>query len=317
MSKENIYQIASLPLTNNYGGYMQSLALYIYCKEKKLNTEILDTYPKFDNFKSNMAGFLSIFFSRRYKPASKNNKRIMRMRNYYKKFVQLTAKKRFDAILIWGSDQIWREDYNVKYSYVEKYKKFFIYGASSGNKIINMSWKYLLQLKKTIQKAQSVSCRELENTNYLLSSGIKTSHVCDPTLLLSKDHYLDFFNLHQDKNIFNGDLSYLLDAKEEDFKADFTIDFDNDNLEHFIQKFKDCDRVITDSYHGVLFSIIFNKPVKIIFNKERGEERFRNIIAYANNFGEDFITFNQKKIEALRDKSINFIDNSIKEMNKI
>lgn len=37
----------------------------------------------------------------------------------------------------------------------------------------------------------------------------------------------------------------------------------------FIKKISSCSYVITNSYHGLLFGLIFRKPIKIIINKER------------------------------------------------
>ena len=36
--------------------------------------------------------------------------------------------------------------------------------------------------------------------------------------------------------------------------------------------------MITDSYHGCIFSIIFNKPFVCIYNKKRGGARFDHLI---------------------------------------
>ena len=44
----------------------------------------------------------------------------------------------------------------------------------------------------------------------------------------------------------------------------------------------DAKMVFTDSFHGCVFSIIFNKPFWVIGNKERGNARFDSLL---NLFG--------------------------------
>ena len=51
------------------------------------------------------------------------------------------------------------------------------------------------------------------------------------------------------------------------------------SIEAWIKGFADADFVITDSFHGTLFSIIFNKPFISLVNIERGASRFCSILS--------------------------------------
>lgn len=53
-------------------------------------------------------------------------------------------------------------------------------------------------------------------------------------------------------------------------------------LEGWLKGFADADFVITDSFHGTVFSIIFNKPFISLINPSRGASRFYSI---ANELG--------------------------------
>lgn len=44
----------------------------------------------------------------------------------------------------------------------------------------------------------------------------------------------------------------------------------------------DAKLVFTDSFHGCVFSIIFNKPFWVIGNKERGNARFDSLLKLFN-----------------------------------
>ena len=47
---------------------------------------------------------------------------------------------------------------------------------------------------------------------------------------------------------------------------------------HFLQGFSKCKYVVTDSFHGCVFSLIFNKPFVCIGNNMRGNARFDSLL---------------------------------------
>ena len=49
-------------------------------------------------------------------------------------------------------------------------------------------------------------------------------------------------------------------------------------VEEWIKGFIDAEFVITDSFHGTVFSILFNKPFIAIANKRRGLARFESLL---------------------------------------
>lgn len=53
-------------------------------------------------------------------------------------------------------------------------------------------------------------------------------------------------------------------------------------IEEWIRSFYDADFVITDSFHGTVFSIIFNKPFISIGNESRGKARFTSLLSMFN-----------------------------------
>ena len=46
----------------------------------------------------------------------------------------------------------------------------------------------------------------------------------------------------------------------------------------WLRAFMDAEMVIVDSFHGAVFSIIFNKPFWVIANAERGNARFESLL---------------------------------------
>lgn len=50
-------------------------------------------------------------------------------------------------------------------------------------------------------------------------------------------------------------------------------------VEQWLKSFRDAEYVVTDSFHGTVFSIIFNKPFITIGNKSRGLARFTSLLS--------------------------------------
>ena len=93
------------------------------------------------------------------------------------------------------------------------------------------------------------------------------------------------------------------------------------SIHNFLYYLVNSSAVITDSYHGTVFSIIFNKPFITIYNKFNAKERFNSIGSLFNlrkRFIEndkkiDFeqlikpLNINNKLLNKMKLKSINFI----------
>ena len=56
---------------------------------------------------------------------------------------------------------------------------------------------------------------------------------------------------------------------------------DNDatlSVEEWLAMFRDAEYIITDSFHGTVFSIIFRKEFAVIINRDRGASRFVSLL---------------------------------------
>ena len=88
-------------------------------------------------------------------------------------------------------------------------------------------------------------------------------------------------------------------------------------VERWIQGFNKAAIIITDSFHGCVFSIIFNKPFIVYANEKRGIARFRSLLEMFN-LEDRLITnsseFNQAKLHSAIDwTKVNFIKEEKKE----
>lgn len=220
-------------------------------------------------------------------------------------------KNRYDAVIV-GSDQTWRPKYSPNiYNYFldflendESIKKI-AYASSFGTSEWEFNKEETHRCAELAKKFDAVSVREKSGvdlcSDYL---DVKAEWVLDPTLLLTKEDYKAVVNK---KNLpkRSGLFSYVLDEND---KITKTIEHIADilELEHFtnqpkwrrndkagksleelkypsvegwLKAFDDADFVVTNSFHGTVFSIIFNKPFLTIVNKERGASRFHSLLS--------------------------------------
>lgn len=206
--------------------------------------------------------------------------------------------ERFDTFII-GSDQVWRDSYGRVESYFCDFlkknngKKILSYAASFGLS----QWQFNEERTKTLsdlsKNFQAISVRENDAVGLCERNlGVKAEWVLDPTLLLSKEDYIKLIDKTEQSE---GNLMcYILDESEE--KSDFinkikkekklnafSVMKDNKGvyppIEKWLRGFYDAKFVVTDSFHGMVFSIIFEKPFFVILNKQRGASRFLSLLS--------------------------------------
>lgn len=212
----------------------------------------------------------------------------------------------FDAYIV-GSDQVWRpvitwNIYNMYLDFVQynDYVKKIAYAASFGVD----NWEYndeqTDKCKELIKKFDAISVREASGINlcrdYL---NVDAQHVLDPTMLLSADDYCKLIENSGEKYNYNGEVCvYILDMTPQ--KETLIQNFCNKNnlswyrvgapyengdvpsIESWLAGFDKAKYVITDSFHGSVFSIIFKKPFVSIGNDARGMSRFHSLLRLFN-----------------------------------
>jgi len=268
-------------------------------------------------------------------------------------------KENYDIVIV-GSDQTWRPQYspniyNYFLDFLEDNKEItkVAYATSFGTSEWEFSDEETQRCKYLVQKIDAVSVREKSGIalckQYL---EIDPKWVLDPTMLLTKEDYLKVAS--QGKVPFRkGLFSYILDETKAISNTIDTVKsilnlatFTNQPLcrsnncqgkkleeliypsvEGWIKAFDQADFVVTNSFHGTVFCIIFNKPFLTIVNKQRGASRFHSLLSefkledrlvYEEDTHIESIvkspvdfTFVNQRWEALKDESIEFLYKSL------
>lgn len=208
-----------------------------------------------------------------------------------------------------GSDQVWRDWWGDKsilgYYFLDFLKgrkaKRISYAASFGNDDIRdvMSEEDVKYVAPYISSFDSVSVREKSATTILESVwGVQGSEtVIDPTLLLDAQQYSDLIESTSVKDqsiqpIFSyvlgetPELLNFIDRIQESRKQPVTRirahgGSENDILppvEYWLKGYRDAELVVTNSFHGMMFSVINNTDFIIIGRKSGGLSRIKDFL---------------------------------------
>lgn len=197
-----------------------------------------------------------------------------------------------------GSDQVWRpwcspNIGNYFFDFLDYDTPRIAYAASFGTDRWEISEEQTPRVKELAARFKAISVREASGVGlckkYL---GIEAQHVLDPTMLLSAEDYIALTG-ENDYPHERYIATYILDPNPAKKKAikDAARAFGLrvvpvgrmhrdcfDSVGSWLATIAHADRVITDSFHGTVFSIIFRRPVKILENDIRGNSRLKSLI---------------------------------------
>ena len=338
--------ILSIYLHTNYGGILQAYALQTYLKKMGHDAIIIDggqyaNYLPFGNCLRIVRWILvevkkgrwpnlyecPLFNNHKLKPFINKNMKLMK---YHK--IKDIKSENFDAIIV-GSDQVWRKYGHIKdmaYYYLDFTSDWSIKRISYAASFGNADWLYNAdetnRCSQMLEKFSGISVREFEGKvlckKYLHA---EAEVVIDPTLLFLKEHYLEFC---QDSKLCSHDfLTYILDKDENKNKSLSILEGilgeksyeinrvdilgQKPSIESWLTCFRNAKFIFTDSFHGCVFSIIFNKPFIVYSNPTRGTSRFKTLLNLLDL--QERMVYNPTEIEAVYNKNIdwNLVNNKL------
>ena len=230
--------------------------------------------------------------------------------------LQLIDKYSFEGYTV-GSDQVWRPCYSpniyndfLDFCQEKKNIRRIAYAASFGVNEWEFNDEQTKECSRLAKLFDAISVREDSGTElcseYL---GVDAMHVLDPTLLLEKEEYIKLAEQNAEQDSDGNLFSYILDTTPEIQSAishieqslslrSFQVKAKSSNFQlkrggriddhvipaptKWLRAFMDAKIVFTDSFHGCVFSIIFNKPFWVIGNEGRGNARFDSLLKQFN-----------------------------------
>lgn len=291
--------IITFHCAHNYGAVLQAYASKFFLESLGHDVYFIDYRPRFLTHKYkvfNLYRFFSFSISKTIKKISYELPLLCDRRLKYIKFEKFINNyllcdglrscktiedyKKLDCIYL-GSDQIWNTD--LVGTDISFYLgdlgldvPVFSYGASLES---NISIKYKDIFTKSLKRMVAVSVREIESQRLLKEDvDIDSEFVVDPTLLLTNEQwsniiepmdvdkpYVLFYYFGHDMNTINSAEIFAKKNGCELFIVSVGVYKDkryinNISPENFLWLIKNASYVLTNSYHGTVFSIIFDKP---------------------------------------------------------
>ena len=217
-----------------------------------------------------------------------------------------SEQQNIDAYVV-GSDQVWRKTYAdvfkdqgfffLSFASKRQRQSSFSYSASFGLNQWESDQETERLCMNLLHDFKAVSVREFSGVRICKEVfGVDAVQMPDPTLLAALEDYERVINSEKTKVPKTPYFaSYVLDDSHEASQLLDEVE-KSTGLYHqrlmpkstvrkrcdrfyctvaqWLRYLRDCDAVVTDSFHGCVFSIIYNKPFVCLGNESRGSARF-------------------------------------------
>ena len=278
----------------NYGSMLQAYALVKTLRDLGYRVRVINyrnpKFGKFSHFKrliSNIIQFFPVGFIKNLLPQLDfPSIRFRKFFNETREESLITKLEKqcseFDAIIC-GSDQIWAPNvFNPIYllNFVPDNKRKISYAASIG---LNQIPSHLIpEYKKLLSRFYKISVRESSGSELLLKNcNIRSTVVLDPTLLIASEYwhklsvipkidrpYIFCYILKENHGYKNAIIKYGkrmglpiygISACKNDYSWMNQFSQRGIGPKEFLGLIENAYTVITDSYHGTIFSLLFHK----------------------------------------------------------
>lgn len=291
--------ILTYDFSTNYGAQLQAWALCEQIKKLGFTPKILRWDEKFhENFgneKDNLEAFREEYLPR--------TKMCYTEQDLHSEIFDCNK-------IIIGSDQVFRNWSNFNYHAITRYFGDFVYGkktlaayaASFGFDFFNGCEYIKNECKKLIKRFDKIGVREKSAVNIVKNTfDCEAVEVLDPVFFLNEEEFSNLLinkNLHTPKEEY---IAYMI-LKNDDGLGQIDIkliknllckNFVNINVnqdkegerntvEQWINYIKNAQFVITDSFHCLVFSIIFKKNFIVVLRDYGGNSRILDLLEKFN-----------------------------------
>lgn len=204
---------------------------------------------------------------------------------------------KYDFIVV-GSDQVWNPTSgkisSIEFAGFVPKEKRISYSASFG--VSKIPFSYINKFRTGLNSMAYISVREEEGREIIKQlTGKSVPVLIDPTMMLSREEWLNISKSASNKPKQSYLLTYFLGGSTR--KRDKWINkiAEKNNLSivnlasfkdeknycispsEFIDYINDCKLLLTDSFHGIVFSVLFSKPF-VVFKRGKINSRINTLL---------------------------------------
>lgn len=289
----------------NYGAVLQAYALQQYLKTIGCDPFIINFKPlKYDfslikviKTKSLMKIGYNIYNLLKESKLKTFRKSYLNLSTRFYNDAELVEKYPAAEVYITGSDQVWNP-YFLEYggdrdtpssayflSFLPSTYTKVAYAASFGTD--QYSSILLKHIHSYLDSFNAISVREKTGLNILSQLNHEGTLVCDPTLLLADtDKYIELANLNIPSIdcfiYFLRDYKRVLEKKALNIFCDKRVKISRkESINDWLGYISKSKIVVTNSYHGLIFSIIFRKEFLVYLDSDSSmNDRFYTLLSY-------------------------------------
>lgn len=270
----------------NYGAALQAYALQQYLLSQSVQTQIIDYLPGRVMLSQTVAALKrrDFQFFKKRRQLRKFCKQHLRLtkRTYRNNRSLMRCADKFDAIIC-GSDQIWNESFTggaegkptLSYflNFAGERTKRIAYAVSFGTTKLSDRTKELIT--PCVRQFDRIGVRENSGKEILQELGVPSVVTIDPTLLLQPEDYqtlLSDRSFAPAKRVF----TYILHQNQQTAQEichlaqrHFGLAEEDGNelhidLQQWLYELTNAEFVVTNSFHGAVFAVLFHKPFVVV-----------------------------------------------------
>ena len=336
----------------NYGAVLQAYCLQEYLLSLGHNVDIINYKPKMHDLSiwniirhpSNYRMLLKFFtLKKKESLLDQFRNRYLHVSRRYYSIEELQRDCTGYDVLVSGSDQVLNASF-TRFGEGKPTSAYYLNFGGEKTKRIGYAVSFgctkypdyaLEYAKKWIQCFNSIGYRENNGDEILKELGFKKDHslVPDPVLLYGTNAITHFFETNNN-SADKYRCIYLLRGEKSPFipePSDIVIDDTHDpiSLEEWVETIACASLVITNSYHGMLVSIINHVPFVVVINDNAGnsmKDRFFTILDLLGLSDRIYTTENEgilsndidwrvidKKLSQYRDRGVQYIEKAFSE----
>jgi len=232
--------------------------------------------------------------------------------SFRKKYIPMTKKcysyqdlllqnEVFKKIIV-GSDQIWLQGWHNNFKFFLNWasgmKTLVAYAASFGTDKFTGKKSEIIAIRGLLRRFDAISVREKSGIDICEDTFFtRAEQVLDPTLLFNMEDYYEIIDNSPTTNEFDGDYIGFMFVNESNTEKLTMSHFGSQNhlinslkdekgnyrpFGHWLKCIQNAKYMITDSFHGTCFSLIFKKQFILMNNSYSGNERISDLLISLN-----------------------------------
>ena len=293
---------------HNYGALLQTYASVVILRKRGFDPMVINLIPnEYSRRETSLIGRL-LFLN----PFENFRRKFIPLTNEIKSEEDLTnLNNKFDIFYV-GSDQVWRREFTFEnfYHYFLDFanddKLKISYAASFGNDKIELDVETKMNINVYLKKFNAISVRE--DSGVIICKNefdVLATKVLDPTLLLTECDFEIIINSEHHKKLKNSYIAYYqlthelgeselanqiskyLDLPIQNiYRKTISIGFRSItpylSFSEWLLRIKNSDFVVTDSYHCMIFAILYRKSFVVLGNEFGGSSRVISLLESLN-----------------------------------